>query len=111
MNLNDKLLSEALADMRNSRNRHWQLRVLAEMARQKRRRRFRTVAVAASIAAAFMLPLIFKYQSESIPYIYTPEYYASLPRHNLSIPDEINAIIGNPENSQSYFEPYEPLPQ
>lgn len=110
MNLNDKIISSTLAQTRQSHGNAWQLRVLAEMARRKRRHRQRILAAAASAFVAIAVPWIY-IKSTSTPNIYSDEYYASLPQQPLSIPDEINAIISDLESSKSYFEPYEPLPQ
>lgn len=94
----------------------WEDKVLAEMNRRRRRRALLLRAAVASVAAAAALVLVFM-PAGSIAvdpdYIYSEAYYASLPRPERSISEDVSAIIGDEEPTVSlgdFYEPYTPLP-
>lgn len=113
MKITDRKIAEAMK-MLNSAElpMAWQADVLQHVRRNRQRKRLRWFAAAsAAAAAAISLPVIFTDNESSTPYIYTPEYYASLPTVDMSIKAEIEAILLANENEEHFFEPYEPLPE
>lgn len=102
----------------------WQQKVLAEMARKRRRRLRLRWITGASVAAAVALLFIMvpskpseltesSELSDPSEFIYSREYYAAIPRPERPISEELDMLIGISDISSSvgdYYEPYTPLP-